>query len=275
MINNKILYGLVCILCIGCISIVEASINSDFLNLINEERVNVGKNPLVRNGQLEQAAMLHAQDMLLHNYLSHTSLDGRSFSQRIRNAGYNSYTAVGENIAYHSGPPDANKVFNMWKNSPGHYSNMIYSFNEEGLGFAYDGNRTYYVLDLGKRNGVITNNTNPPTNTTQPPVIPSNTTNSSNPQNPNINTTNISLKKPSASFKFSFINYTTYRKITIKANFSEPSASFYTLNNTTKRICSSCSRFYLTFKIPLHATLPIDFRIMNKAGQNATYSFNL
>jgi len=40
----------------------------------------------------------------------------------------------------------------MWKNSSGHYANMMGDFNEAGLGvYSYNG-LAYYTLDLGKRN---------------------------------------------------------------------------------------------------------------------------
>jgi hypothetical protein len=37
--------------------------------------------------------------MAVHNYISHTSLDGRTFTDRIRAAGYTYNTYLGENIA--------------------------------------------------------------------------------------------------------------------------------------------------------------------------------
>ena len=44
--------------------------------------------PLTLNLQLRDAARGHSQDMATNNYFSHTSLDGRTFDQRIRQAGY-------------------------------------------------------------------------------------------------------------------------------------------------------------------------------------------
>jgi hypothetical protein len=88
--------------------------------------------------------------MAEQNYFSHTSLDGRTFDQRIIAAGYTNYSSLGENIAYAYGAPDAARGYGMWKNSSGHYANMIGDFNEAGLGVYSRNGYTYYTLDLGK-----------------------------------------------------------------------------------------------------------------------------
>jgi VCBS repeat-containing protein len=88
--------------------------------------------------------------MAENNYFSHTSLDGRTFVQRIVAAGYANYLSLAENIAYHSGSANAAQVYSMWKNSAGHYANMMGDFNEAGLGVYSRNGLTYYTLDLGK-----------------------------------------------------------------------------------------------------------------------------
>lgn len=153
-----ILLGIVMLL-LGNLYFVFADTQDDFLTLINNERVSLGKQPLSLQTQLTNAATLHSQDMIDKDYFSHTSQDGRTYIQRLVNAGYVSYTAAGENIGYHSGSPNASAVFEMWKNSSGHYNNMISdSFTEMGLGVAtgdYTGfQATMYTLDLGRRSGV-------------------------------------------------------------------------------------------------------------------------
>ena len=130
----------------------QASLESDFLVILNAERASLGKNPLSINSALSTAAYLHSKDMGDNNYFSHTSLDGRTFAQRITAAGYTGYYSAGENIAYHSGSADVAKVYAMWKGSAGHYANMIGDFNEAGLGVYSTRGFTYYTLDLGKRN---------------------------------------------------------------------------------------------------------------------------
>ncbi len=151
------------------------TVEEQFLQLLNDERVKVGVSELALDSSLTAAAYGHSEDMAVNNYFSHNSKDGRRFSDRIIAQGYR-YSIAGENIAYHYGAPDAAKVFEMWMNSPGHKSNMLSSsFSDAGLGVYYTGKYTYYTLDLGRKIGTspsppISNPpvVNPPTN---PPIV--------------------------------------------------------------------------------------------------------
>jgi len=133
----------------------QPSVESDFMVALNAERATLGKNPLVINSNLSTAAYLHSKDMAEQNYFNHTSLDGRTFDQRIIAAGYTNFVSLAENIAYASGSPDAARVYDMWKNSAGHYANMMGDFNEAGLGIYSKNGYTYYTLDLGKNPSVV------------------------------------------------------------------------------------------------------------------------
>jgi uncharacterized protein YkwD len=146
----------------------QGNIQNEFLALVNDERASLGKAPLVANLQLETAAYMHSKDMGDNDYFSHTSLDGRTFSQRITAAGY-MYVAAAENIAMSSGASSASRVYDMWKNSSGHYKNMIGDYVNAGLGiYSIDG-KTYYTLDLG------TSNSSPTPAPTSTPIIPETT----------------------------------------------------------------------------------------------------
>ncbi len=109
--------------------------------------------PLTWNAQLAQAAQGHATDMAAQNYFSHTSLDGRTFAQRITNAGYTPYRTIGENIAAGQTTPQA--VVDGWLKSEGHCRNIMNpAFKELGVGYAYAGTSTYkhyWVQDFGAR----------------------------------------------------------------------------------------------------------------------------
>ena len=138
---------------------VGATTEDDFLILINNERAGVGAGPLSINGNLHTAAQLHSQDMIDQDYFSHTSLDGRTYIDRINGTGYSGYTNLGENIAYHSGQADAQQVFDMWMGSSGHRANMLNpNFNELGLGVVTGLYTSFtasmYTLDLGRRTSV-------------------------------------------------------------------------------------------------------------------------
>lgn len=109
--------------------------------------------PLTWNAALGQAAQGHAADMAAQNYFSHTSKDGRTFSQRITNAGYTPYRTIGENIAAGQTTPQA--VVDGWLKSEGHCRNIMNpAFKELGVGYAYAGTSTYkhyWVQDFGAR----------------------------------------------------------------------------------------------------------------------------
>jgi len=158
--KNKLFASLLfLILLVASVCLVSATTEDDFLILINNERVSVGAGPLSINGNLHTAAQLHSQDMIDQDYFSHTSLDGRTYIDRINDAGYSGYTALGENIAYHSGQADAQQVFDMWMGSSGHRANMLNSnFNELGLGVVTGQYTSFtasmYTLDLGRRTSV-------------------------------------------------------------------------------------------------------------------------
>ncbi|MDO8473832.1 MAG: CAP domain-containing protein [Dehalococcoidia bacterium] len=133
----------------------QTSTETDFMNILNGQRISLGKNPLAINSSLSTAAYLHSKDMAEKGYFSHTSLDGRTFVQRVVAAGYTSWTALAENIAYYYGSADATTIYNMWKDSPGHYANMIGDFTDAGLGVYTLNNYTYCTLDFGKTSSPI------------------------------------------------------------------------------------------------------------------------
>ena len=102
------------------------------------------------NSLLERAAQGHAADMASKNYFSHTSLDGRTFSQRITAAGY-AWRTAGENIAAGYATPEA--VVQGWLQSPGHCANIMNpAFKEIGVGYSYGAASSYghyWVQDFG------------------------------------------------------------------------------------------------------------------------------
>ena len=95
------------------------------------------------DANLRLAARRHSQDMADQNYFSHTSLDGQTFDQRIRAAGYTGAFPWGENIAAGSTTPAS--TVELWMNSPGHCSNIMSpSFRAIGVGYGYSAASTYH-----------------------------------------------------------------------------------------------------------------------------------
>ena len=98
--------------------------------------------PLTMNASLRTAAQNHSLDMATQNYFSHTSLDGRTFDQRIRNAGYAGAFPLGENIAGGQSTPQA--VVDGWMGSPGHCAIIMNgAFRATGVGYAFNPSATY------------------------------------------------------------------------------------------------------------------------------------
>jgi uncharacterized protein YkwD len=80
--------------------------------------------------------------MATNNYFSHTSRDGRTFGQRIENAGFGGGYPRGENIA--AGSSTAQGVMNQWMSSDGHCRNiMTAGFRAIGVGYAERAGSTY------------------------------------------------------------------------------------------------------------------------------------
>ncbi|MFC4856455.1 CAP domain-containing protein [Actinophytocola glycyrrhizae] len=114
------------------------------VSLVNTFRGEAGCGPVSVDAQLTAAAQGHAEDMSERDYFSHTSLDGRTFDQRIRNAGYPSPGA--ENIA--RGARTAERVMQMWMESDGHRRNILNcDLATIGVGLERDG--FYWVQNFG------------------------------------------------------------------------------------------------------------------------------
>jgi uncharacterized protein YkwD len=110
------------------------------LCLINQERARNNEQPLTTNGQLEQSAQGHSNQMVSENYFSHISPAGETPLQRIQATGYVpnqqvGYT-IGENIAWGAlslATPQA--IVEAWIASPEHLANILESkYQETGIG---------------------------------------------------------------------------------------------------------------------------------------------
>ncbi len=127
------------------------SFEADFLDLINEYRVNNQAQPLGLNLQLNAAADWFACDMARDSYFGHFDNESPSRSPGGRAAYFGYSGGVGENIA--GGFATALDVFVAWQNSPGHNSNMLKAqYKVIGIARYYDPGSTfryYWVTDFG------------------------------------------------------------------------------------------------------------------------------
>lgn len=115
----------------------------EVLRLVNNIRAEAGVAPLVLDDTLCRAASMRAVELDYSNQFSHTRPDGSScFS--IYPYFNISYSATGENIA--AGQPTPAAVVEGWKNSSGHYANMINaSYGKLGVGYSASGVGDYGV----------------------------------------------------------------------------------------------------------------------------------
>lgn len=128
------------------------------LNQVNAARAAYGLRPLVLSSAISAVANAHAWDMLRNGYFSHTSLDGRTKQDRLRNGGI-SFGWSSENICYsNTSSRSPTAVLNWCHNQfmaepyPG-YSNHIGNilgthFTRIGIGIAVSGSKVYVVWDF-------------------------------------------------------------------------------------------------------------------------------
>lgn len=128
----------------------------EMLNFVNQARCEAGLNPVVLNTELNNAALRHSNDMAynMQTYISHTGTDGSSAGQRIRDAGYN-FRGWAENVA--AGNSSAFATFEQWRNSSGHWNNIMNpSYREMGLVRTSNSSaryRHYWTQVFGTRSG--------------------------------------------------------------------------------------------------------------------------
>ncbi len=122
--------------------------------------------PLAMNQQLTQAALSHSQEMAQKDFFSHSSQNGDSPFDRMRNAGY-TYSGAAENVAVTTfGSSEEERSLAMHKNlfvdnnvsGRGHRVNLLSSsYKEIGIGLATGDFRgftgTYLTTDFARRSG--------------------------------------------------------------------------------------------------------------------------
>ena len=120
---------------------------TNLINFTNNERNELGIQPLKENSQLEMAAFLKAEDMMEKDYFSHKSPEGITPWHWFKKANYN-YQLAGENLAI--GFLDSEEVYQAWLNSPSHRANLLNpNYNEIGIAILkgeFEGKKTTVVV---------------------------------------------------------------------------------------------------------------------------------
>src|SRR5256885_7181076 len=124
----------------------------DLVARINSFRASRGLPTLAVSDTLSAAAKWMSFDMGAHNYFAHTSLDGRSPTQRMYDAGYPAFgTWTGEDLA--AGYTTTADVLNGWIKSPAHYAVLVNpEYHAIGIGRGYASGSVYgwyWTADLG------------------------------------------------------------------------------------------------------------------------------
>ncbi len=128
------------------------SAEQDLVARINAFRAARGLPTLAVSDTLTSAAEWMSVDMSSRNYFAHTSLDGRSPTQRMADAGYPAFgTWTGEDLA--AGFTASGDVLNGWINSPAHYAVLVNpQYHAIGVGRGYASGSTYgwyWTADFG------------------------------------------------------------------------------------------------------------------------------
>jgi uncharacterized protein YkwD len=123
------------------------------LTQINATRAANGCGPVASNPQLTAAAARQANDMLEHGVQSHTGSDGSSVAQRVKDAGYASYTKLGEIVFWSTGSggtPAA--AVTWWMDSPRHRAIITdCELTDAGFSAVSNGNKMTVAGDFGKK----------------------------------------------------------------------------------------------------------------------------
>ena len=123
------------------------------LLLVNDLRHQEGVAALTYDDTLNQASQQRVQEMITSQRFDHSRPDGSAFYTILQEYGY-TYQAAGENLLWYepygalSEEELAQKMFQLWLNSPGHKKNMVdASYTVMGFAAQKEGDR-YYGLQI-------------------------------------------------------------------------------------------------------------------------------
>ena len=124
---------------------VREDLETKMLELVNEERAKQGLKPLAADPELAVVARAHSKDMFARGYFSHVTPEGKTPSDRIREA-HVRFLVAGENLALGQTLAICHQGL---MNSPGHRANILEpSYGRLGIG----------ILDGGIYGLMITQN---------------------------------------------------------------------------------------------------------------------
>lgn len=124
------------------------------IELANQQREDLGLSPLKENPQLNEAALLKAQDMLSQGYFGHQDPQGINPWYWLKQVSYN-YQAAGENLGI--GFLDSEEIYQAWNDSVSHKANLVNpNYGDTGIAILqgdFKGNKTTVVVQFfGSKN---------------------------------------------------------------------------------------------------------------------------
>lgn len=132
--NRKLYLFAIYLLVVGVFLLPKTAVfaseitTSKLIELTNQERINNNLPPLSINSKLEEAATNKANSLITNQYFSHTSPDGKNFSEWIKEVNYE-YVYAGENLAMDF--ITAEGVVKAWMNSESHKKNILSQLYDE------------------------------------------------------------------------------------------------------------------------------------------------
>lgn len=120
----------------ACAASANSGVESQVVELVNDERVAQGLAAYAVDSRLLAAARVHAADMACNHFTSHTGSDGSSVRDRVEAQGY-AWSWIGEN--YYVTGSGAQTAFDWWMNSELHRNNLLSpNYTQFGVGYVYD-----------------------------------------------------------------------------------------------------------------------------------------
>ena len=134
-------------------ALADGTVGSAVLNQINAARTANGCGPVAANPQLTASAARQANDMLANGVQGHVGSDGSTLGQRVTDAGYVSYTKLGEIVFSSTGPGStANTAVAWWMTSPRHRAIITdCDLTDAGISVATNGNKVAVAGDFGSK----------------------------------------------------------------------------------------------------------------------------
>ena len=139
---------------------LKQQIAQKILKKTNAIREDLGLSELQQNNDMDELAELHSINMVSFDFFDHVDHENKSPSDRADDLNF-SWSSIAENIGFvpwfenvtgcgdtRSAEAISQCVVEGWRNSPGHYANMIGEFNELGVGVAFTQDSIAYFTQV-------------------------------------------------------------------------------------------------------------------------------